>query len=99
MDGDPEATTRATRELLEAGHTVERCCEPGAVPCHLFLNHPECPLNRGRLDVALIARDHVWPGPPLERGTTCMLRAGVPMASVDSPSDDAAAVCLRAVRR
>jgi hypothetical protein len=99
LDGDPTAVTRATAELRGAGHTVERCCGPGPVPCHLFMTDPRCPLNRGGVDVALIARDHPWPGPPLERGTTCMLRAGIPVALVESAYADAAHACLRAVSR
>jgi hypothetical protein len=97
LDGDPTAVQRAASELRAAGHVVERCCEPGPVPCHLLLNDPRCPLNQGGVDVALIARDHPWPGPPFERGTTCMLRAGVPIALVESSCDSAVQACVRAM--
>jgi hypothetical protein len=97
LDGDRTAVDRAVEELRGAGHAVERCCEPGGFPCHLFMTEPRCPLNRGRIDVALIARDHPWPEPPLERGTTCMLRAGVPIALVESASRGAVAACMHAI--
>jgi hypothetical protein len=97
LDGDPMAVARAVAELRGAGQVVERCCEPGAVPCHLFMTDPRCPLNQGGVDVALIARDHAWPDPPLERGTTCMLRAGVPIALVESSCDSAVQACARAM--
>lgn len=99
LDGDATAVARATAELRGAGHVVERCCRPGPTPCHLFMTEPRCPLNQGRVDLALIARDHPWPGPPLERGSTCMLRAGIPVALVDSASGSAAQACLRATHR
>jgi hypothetical protein len=56
-------------------------------------------LNRGVVDVALIARDHPWPGLPLERGTTCMVRARVPIAVVESAHDNVVDACRRAVSR
>jgi hypothetical protein len=99
LDGDPTAVARATAELRGAGHLVERCCRPGPIPCHVFMTDPRCPLNQGGVDVALIARDHPWPGPPLERGSTCMLRAGISVALVDSVSERAAPACWRAVSR
>ena len=99
LDGDPIAVTRAVAELHDAGHVVERCCEPGPVPCHLFMTDPRCPLNQGGVDVALIARDHAWPDPPLERGTTCMLRAGVPTARVESAGESAVEACRRTASR
>jgi hypothetical protein len=97
LDGDPPAAERATAELRGAGHVVERCCEPGAVPCYIFMTDPRCPLNQGDVDVALIARDHPWPDPPFERGMTCMLRAGVPIARVESRADNAVQACMRAM--
>jgi hypothetical protein len=99
LDGDQTAVARTTAELRGAGHVVERCCRPGPIPCHLFMTDPRCPLNQRGVDVALIARDHPWPGPPLERGSTCMLRARIPVAMVDSLSDRAAEACLRAASR
>jgi hypothetical protein len=98
LDGDLTAVARTTAELRSAGHVVERCCRPGPLPCHVFMTDPRCPLNQDGVDVALVARDHPWPGPPLERGSTCMLRAGIPVALVDSVSDRAAQACLRAVK-
>jgi hypothetical protein len=99
LDGDRTAMEHAAAELLGAGHVVERCCEPGAVPCHVFMTDPGCPLNRDGVDVALIARDHPWLGRALERGTTCMLRAGIPIALVEAPGDSAVRACVRAIDR
>ena len=99
LDGDPTAAARAVAELRGAGHAVERCCETGPVACNLFMTDPRCPLNRGVVDVALIARDHPWPGLPLERGTTCMMRAQVPIAVVESAHDNVVDACRRAVSR
>ena len=99
LDGDQTAVARATAELRGAGHVVERCCRPGPIPCHVFMTDPRCPLNQGGVDVALIARDHPWPGPPLERGSTCMLRAGVPVTVVDSVVHNAARACVRTASR
>jgi hypothetical protein len=99
LDSDPTAVARATAELRGAGHVVERCCRPGPIPCHVFMTDRRCPLNQSGVDVALIARDHPWPGLPLERGTTCMLRAGIPLALVDSVVHNAAQACLRTASR
>jgi hypothetical protein len=99
LDGDQTAVARTTAELRRAGHVVERCCRPGPIPCHVFMTDLRCPLNQGGVDVALIARDHPWPGPPLERGSTCMLRAGIPVALVDSVVHNTAQACVRTASR
>jgi hypothetical protein len=92
LDSDSPDAERAVEELDRAGHTLARCCEVGA-RCHLFLADPKCPLNSTGVDVGLIVRSHPWPGLPLERGAICMLRAGVPIAVVESPTSSAVEAC------
>jgi hypothetical protein len=93
LDSDRPDVERAVEELDRAGHTVARCCEIGPARCHLFLTDTRCPLNATGIDVALIVRNHPWPGLPLERGAVCMVRAGVPIAVVESPSSSAVEAC------
>ena len=98
VDSDSSYVERSIEELDRAGHTVARCCEIGPARCHLFLTDPKCPRNTTGIDVALIVRNHPWPGLPLERGAVCMLRAGVPIAFVESPYSNAVGACESAVR-
>lgn len=93
LDSDSPDVARAVQEFDRVGHTVARCCEIGPARCHLFLTGPQCPLNATGVDVALIVRNHPWPGLPLERGAVCMLRAGVSIAYVESPSTSALEAC------
>jgi hypothetical protein len=97
LDSDSPNVARAVEELDRAGHTVARCCEIGPARCHLLLSDPKCPLNATGIDVALIVRDHPWPGLPLERGAVCMVRAGIPIAVVQSPRSHAVEACASAV--
>lgn len=97
LDSQSSDVARAVEELDRAGHTVTRCCEVGPARCQLFLSDPQCPLNTTGIDVALVVRDHPWPGLPLERGAVCMVRAGIPLAVVESPSANAALACESAI--
>ena len=99
LDSDSPDVARAVEELDRAGHTVACCCECGIGPvrCHLFLTDPRCPLNTTGIDVALVVRDHPWPGLALERGAVCMVRAGIPLAVLESPNASAAEACESAV--
>jgi hypothetical protein len=67
--------------LAAAGVTVRRCVQPddASFPCAL-LKTGLCPLDDGRVDVALDVRAHPWPYPTSrEHGVQCALRQRIPV--------------------
>lgn len=75
------AAAAAVRALEAAGHHVHRCTDGSApaFPCYGITDPAQCPLAR-HVDVALVVRRQVSPRPTAsEHGTTCALRAGVPL--------------------
>jgi hypothetical protein len=84
---DRIATEQAMAQLEARGHRVHTCHEPGepAFPCVGLLDPAACPLDAG-IDVALLVRRGVHPGPLVEEdGVRCALRAGIPV--VEDGSD------------
>lgn len=78
----PRGIRRAEDRLLEAGHDVVRCHEPGdtSFPCAGLVEGRACPLEEGPVDVVVDARDRPWPRPsPFEDGAICALRRHVPL--------------------
>lgn len=79
VDGTARA---AVDQLVEAGHRVHRCHEPGApaFPC-AGLDGSGCPLDATNIDLVLTVRPRVRPTPaPNEDGVACGLRRHVPVA-------------------
>ena len=78
----PGGIRRAEERLLEAGHEVVRCHEPGdtSFPCAGLVEDRGCPLEQAPVDVVVTARDRPWPRPsPFEDGATCALRQHAPL--------------------
>jgi len=78
----PGGMRRGEDRLLEAGHEVVRCHEPGdpSFPCAGLAEGRTCPLESGPVDVVVTARDRPWPRPsPFEDGAICALRRHVPL--------------------
>jgi hypothetical protein len=73
---------RAETLLVDAGHEVVRCHEPGdkAFPCAGLIEGRACPLESAPVDVVVTARDRPWPRPTsFEDGAVCALRRHVPL--------------------
>lgn len=71
----------AQERLVDAGHTVRRCHEPGenVFPCAALRSGRTCPLEEG-VDVALLVRREAHDEPTaLEDGVACALRNHVPL--------------------
>jgi hypothetical protein len=82
MESETGIATPYEQELVEAGHEVVRCHEPGApaFPCAGVTDHEACPLEHGAVDVALLVRDPIAERPTArESGVACALRARVPV--------------------
>jgi hypothetical protein len=78
----PGGIRRAEELLVEAGHEVVRCHEPGdmSFPCAGLIEERGCPLEQAPVDVVVTARDRSWPRPsPFEDGATCGLRRHAPL--------------------
>src|SRR5579885_479143 len=82
LETDPGAGEPAATELRHAGHTVERCHEPGLgpFPCTGISEH-RCPLDeRATPDVVVTYRAHPYARPtPFEDGVSCAIRHNVPV--------------------
>jgi hypothetical protein len=81
ISSDDEPTPELERTLAVGGFDVRRCHEPRSpsFPC-AGIGPGVCPLDDGRVDVALDVRDHPWPQPTgHEAGVRCALREGVPL--------------------
>jgi hypothetical protein len=83
LETDPRSGDPAERALVDAGHTVVRCHEPGAAtfPC-VGMEHPgSCPLDSPTgVDVAVVYRAHPHPRPTTsEDGVSCALRRQIPV--------------------
>lgn len=86
VEAEPDIGIPASRALVEAGHRVHRCHEPGqpAFPCTAVTKPGSCPLE-GPIDVTLLVREHSYPHPTAAEGAVvCALRAGVPVVE-DGP--------------
>lgn len=81
LDGDPAAADGAARELVEAGHVVLRCHEPGepAFPCRGIVDQSTCPLSSHAVDVALAVASPAQPAPVAADGGRCVLMHHVPL--------------------
>ncbi len=81
LESEPQAAATAAAALEAAGHHVHRCHDEGAraFPCR-GLDADACPLESGRIDVALTvrARPRSVPG-LLEDGITCALQHRIPV--------------------
>jgi hypothetical protein len=115
LASDDEQLPAVEAALDDAGYEVRRCVEPGqpTFPCAGLDGGAGCPLDDGRVDVALDVRVHPWPHPtPREVGVRCALRRSVPLAvagrvpgnpfgrwadAVEEGTTDVAALCERAI--
>lgn len=89
LESDPGIAAASERALLEAGHEVVRCHEPGApsFPCAGVPDHHGCPLDGGRVDVALLVRDPIVERARVrEAGVACAIRARVPVLEMGDSS-------------
>jgi hypothetical protein len=78
----PSAIEPAVTQLVDAGHDVARCHDPGAgaFPCLALSEGRACPLEESPVDVALTVRDRAWPRPStFEDGAICALRHRIPL--------------------
>jgi len=99
MGAPGPATEDAIQRLEDSGHVTVQCHderEP-VFPCKGVT--ARCPLDDGRVDVALAVRNHAWPRPTVfDRGVTCALRDAVPVvvagAVALNPYDEWAAAVI-----
>lgn len=84
VEGAPGAGALAESELVGAGHTVVGCdaVDPSA-PCRGLDIVGECPLDRGDVDVAVVARVDGRVAPS-ERGALCAARRRIPVVLTGS---------------
>jgi hypothetical protein len=78
---DDWAIEQSSASLRAAGHTVERCQEPGAAafPCRALQPGGRCPLDAG-VDVVVTSRARPAATPTAhETGVICGLHHGVPL--------------------
>jgi hypothetical protein len=78
---DDWAIEQSSATLRAAGHTVERCQEPGseAFPCRALQPGGSCPLDSG-VDAVVTSRARSAAAPTAhETGVICGLHAGVPL--------------------
>jgi hypothetical protein len=88
LESEHGAAEEAERELVEAGHVVLRCHEPGkpTFPCRGLVDESTCPLHSHVIDVALTVRSRVRSQPAAsEDGVRCALMSRVPLV-VAGPS-------------
>lgn len=88
LESERGAADEAKNELVEAGHVVLQCHEPGApvFPCRGLVDESRCPLRSHTVDVAITVRSRVRSQPALsEDGVRCALLAHVPLV-VAGPS-------------
>lgn len=86
VESNPGVGRGARIELEAAGHRVHSCFEgtESGFACAGLSGADPCPLDN-RLDVALVVRHGVRPGPtPTEAGLRCAIRAGVPVVEQGS---------------
>jgi hypothetical protein len=84
------AAERLRRTLEDRGHRVLTCHEDEHERngCRAVHADQGCPLDRGRVDVAVDLRRSHHPDPrPLEQGAICAVRARVPLVVAGAPSD------------
>jgi hypothetical protein len=82
LESDHGAADVAETDLVEAGHRIVRCHEPGhaAFPCNALVAGHACPLEGVPVDVALDVRLHARTHPtPTEDGAVCAIRQHVPL--------------------
>ena len=80
VESDPESGRGAEERLVDAGHEVVRCTEPGAAtfPCAAVADGA-CPLDEPT-DAVVATRSRPHPRPTTgEAGVSCALREGVPL--------------------
>lgn len=85
LEGEPGAAADAADRLVDAGHQVSRCHEPGArpFPCNGLIDGQRCPLEEENVDAAVVVRgqSHVDPTAS-EDGVRCALRRYIPLVVV-----------------
>ncbi|MEZ5142608.1 MAG: hypothetical protein R2726_08855 [Acidimicrobiales bacterium] len=94
LEGRPGVADGAVEELGRAGHEVARCHEPDApsFPCNAMLDGHGCPLDDGRVEVALVVRDGAGASAEAaEDGVRCALRRQVPLVVAGEPGGSALA--------
>ena len=82
LESDAGAADVAETSLVEAGHQVVRCHEPGHAlfPCNALAEGRACPLDGTPVDVTLDVRLHARTHPTAgEDGAVCALRQHVPL--------------------
>lgn len=89
VEADPGAASMVSTELVDAGHRVVRCHEPGAdaFPCVGLAEGGACPLDGGEVDVVLDVRGLPRSKPAVtETGVTCSLRDRLPLVVAGTPA-------------
>jgi hypothetical protein len=82
LQSERGAADQAALELMDAGHVVLRCHDPGAsaFPCRGVEDQSSCPLRSHAVDVAVTVRSRPRSQPaPQEDGVRCALMHHVPL--------------------
>jgi hypothetical protein len=88
FESDRGSADMARRALVDAGHEVLRCHDPGALafPCRGLDDQSKCPLRSHSVDLALTVRTaHRSQPTPLEDGVRCALMHRIPLVVAGSP--------------
>jgi len=88
VESTAHASDVAVAELVQAGHAVVRCSEPGepSFPCAALVEGKQCPLrSQPPVDVVLDVRKHPRSQPaPGESGVSCAIQRHVPVVVAGS---------------